>query len=138
VSFKRPQVSPVGGRLTRGKQHPPNKLYINAAFYAHGTINTCSASFLLDTGAAMSVIHREAVPDCYQNQIKPVVNSGVVGANGLPLDIIGTVNIPITLGTFARADFLSSKTPLELVLQLLPDFTWIFRITDQVEQRWLD
>jgi dUTPase len=109
VSFKRPQVSPVGGRLTRGKQHPPNKLYINAAFYAHGTINTCSASFLLDTGAAMSVIHREAVPDCYQNQIKPVVNSGVVGANGLPLDIIGTVNIPITLGTFARADFLSSK-----------------------------
>lgn len=96
MSFKRHSASPVGDGLAE-KESPP--LSINAAFYVPGTIKTGIVKFLVDTGAAMSVVHYDVVPDQYRSHIRTAA-SQVVGANGLSLDIMGTVSIPISLGTF--------------------------------------
>ena len=65
-----------------------------------GHIEKTPTTFLLDSGAAVSVIHTDALPDTFQEKVLtrsphlPVI----VGANGLALDVTGQVTLPIVLG----------------------------------------
>ena len=79
---------------------PPSAcVSLGSIFYVDGTISDIPTRFLLDTGAAMSVVCWDALPEEHQSQVVSV-HSQAVGANGLPLDIMGQVQLPISIGTF--------------------------------------
>ena len=57
--------------------------------------------FLLDSGAAVSVVHSAVLADCWHNSItKEREANSAVAADGVPLEVLGQVVIPVTLGTF--------------------------------------
>ena len=57
--------------------------------------------FLLDLGAAVSVVHSAVLADCRYNSItKEREANSAVAADGVPLEVLGQVVIPVTLGTF--------------------------------------
>lgn len=61
-----------------------------------GYLDGTPVKFLLDSGAAISVINPSALPAPYRDRVSPVVQQGlatvVVGANGGVLDVMGQVN----------------------------------------------
>jgi len=69
---------------------------INSIYSVNGYIGDTPINFLVDSGAALSVMHYNLVRDM---QFKPTSHC-VVGANGSPLDIVGQVMVTVTLGTF--------------------------------------
>ena len=57
--------------------------------------------FLLDSGAAVSVVRCDMLADCWRKDIVPVTGEqNTVAADGLPLDVIGRVVVPVSLGQF--------------------------------------
>ena len=63
----------------------------HSAFYINGTINSYSVQFMIDTGAAVSLIDTSTWNKINgQSVIKPWVNPGLVGVNGVPLRVEGT------------------------------------------------
>ena len=79
--------------------HPSSGVSLNAVFYVKGMIGTSPTKFLLDTGAAMSALCWDILPEGYQNQMESV-HSKAVGANGLPLEVVGQVTVAISVGGF--------------------------------------
>ena len=63
-----------------------------------GTINESKTKFLIDSGAAVSVIHLKQVPG--SSLIKETPHVQTVGVNGAPLDIVGQTTLVVGLGTF--------------------------------------
>ena len=64
-----------------------------------GAVESTPTRFLLDTGAAVSVIRRDMVPvDCQQHI--SLIDSSPVGANGLPLEVVGQITMTVSLGKF--------------------------------------
>ena len=59
-----------------------------------------SAKFLLDSGAAVSVVRHAVLADCWRNSIAKVETQNTLAANGLPLEVIGQVTVPVSLGEF--------------------------------------
>ena len=57
----------------------------------------------MDTGAAMSVVCYECLPDEYRENLRE--SPGAVGANGTPLDGVGKVNIGVLLGSYSVEEF---------------------------------
>ena len=63
-----------------------------------------STRFLLDSGAAVSVVRRDALDDCWHEHISSSTGiPNTVAADGLPLEVVGRVVIPVSLGQF-KAD----------------------------------
>ena len=63
-----------------------------------------STRFLLDSGAAVSVVRRDALDDCWGKHISPITGiPNTVAADGFPLEVVGRVVIPVSLGQF-KAD----------------------------------
>eukprot|EP00731_Ephydatia_muelleri_P013877 Em0007g1187a len=105
VSFKLQGAKPGGERslanttLTHQLCTPSlQKPSINAVLQVMGTIDQSKTKFLIDSGAAVSVIHLKRVPG--SSLIKETPNLQTVGANGAPLDIVGQTTLVVGLGTF--------------------------------------
>jgi len=103
VSFKRQQASPTGGQLAETIDHSHRQVEvsdalpsINSIYCVNGLVNNVSTNFLVDSGAAVSVVHTNLVKGC------PITKQGglAVGANGIPLDVVGKTVVTVTLGNF--------------------------------------
>ena len=66
----------------------------------HGMLAGRSIGFLIDSGAAVSVVAYGVLPSSVRAEINSAAPSAI-GANGSPLDVVGRVNIPILLDTFS-------------------------------------
>ena len=63
----------------------------HAAFYINGTINSYPVQFMIDTGAAVSLIDSNTWNRIKgQSMVKSWVDPGLVGVNGSPLKVKGT------------------------------------------------
>ena len=105
VSFKLQGAKPDGERsltsttLTHQLQTPSlQKPSITAVLQVMGTVDQSKTKFLIDSGAAVSVIHLKQVPD--SSLIKETPHVQKVGANGTPLDIVGQTTLIVGLGSF--------------------------------------
>ena len=103
MSFKRGRASPDGGRLAKevNNFHRPHQTTftlptVNAVFYVDGYIDKTPTQFLLDSGAAMSVVNYNVV----REQPITKVNTCAVGANGTPLDVVGQTTVTLQLADF--------------------------------------
>ena len=70
---------------------------VNAIFYVNGNISNRQTDFLLDSGAAISVVHHKLVPSHISISGS---TTAAVSATGAPLDIAGRATLPVSLGTF--------------------------------------
>ena len=64
-----------------------------------GLLGERPIDFLVDSGAAVSVVTLNVLPSSSHSEIDKATLF-TVGANGSPLDVIGRINIPITIGDF--------------------------------------
>ena len=87
MSFKQPGASPTGGRLAKAviNLHRPYQVSatissLNTVFCVNGHVGEVPTKFLLDSGAAISVLNLDVVKDKLLHQ----VNTCAVGANGTP------------------------------------------------------
>ena len=103
VPFKLQWASREGGWLTTTITyiHHPRETTdttVNAIFYIHGSVDNRPMDFLLDSGAAISVIHHKTLPDHIN-----ITNATIaaVSANGAPLDVAGKVILTVTLGSLS-------------------------------------
>ena len=65
---------------------------VNAIFYVNGNISNRQTDFLLDTGAAISVVHHILIPN-HISISGPTTTA--VSATGVPLDIAGRATLPV-------------------------------------------
>ena len=103
MSFKRKQASPDGGRLaetiveshqrTEVSNIPPS---INSIYCVNGLVDNYPTKFLIDSGAAMSVIRYDIV----KGNLTTKQGGFAVSANGSPLDIVGQMIVAVTLDNF--------------------------------------
>ena len=85
------------GWLARAQQIEAHPQHNNFSFMVAGFIGPCPSRFLLDTGATMSVVRWSALPEELKGEIVPT-GSQATGASGLPLEIIGQVNLEVSIG----------------------------------------
>ena len=90
LSFKLSGASPAGGRLAK-------EVNTHSSSSVHGTLSTMPTRFLLDTGAAMSVVRWDTLSKNHQDQVIAIY-SKAVGANGQPLDVVGQVTLSVSIG----------------------------------------
>ena len=69
---------------------------VNSIYCVNGFIGETPINFLVDSGAAMSVVHYNLVRHLHFMS----TTSCAVGANGSPLDVVGQTTATITLGSF--------------------------------------
>ena len=62
-------------------------------------MGTTSVHFLLDSGAVVSVIRHNTLPQSVPSHMEPA-SIATVGANGLPLDVAGQVSVLVSLGNY--------------------------------------
>ncbi|KAL5497311.1 hypothetical protein EMCRGX_G013768 [Ephydatia muelleri] len=88
-------------------EHLPDKLYkvcgVNyATLQVHGMLGNDPIDFLVDSGAAVSVVTNDILPTSVRTRIIREAPH-TVGANGSALDVLGRLEIPITLGQFCAS-----------------------------------
>jgi len=101
LNEKRP-VRPVGGwprpdishRQTEVSNIPPS---INSIYCVNGLVNNVPTKLLIDSGAAMSVIHYKIV----NTNVITEQGGFAVSANGSQLDVVGQTVVTVTLDNFA-------------------------------------
>ena len=72
---------------------------INSLLQVEALLGGSSVKFLLDSGAAVSVVCYAVLSEEMQQRIKRS-SSVVIGANGVPLEVVGRVTANVVLGTF--------------------------------------
>ena len=105
LSFKLQRASCTSGQLATTVTYIHRPCEINntlsasdATLYVDGLIGEISIKFLLDSGAAMSVLCYEFIAN-HQPQIMDSTTVAV-GANETPLDVIGYTTLTVSLGPF--------------------------------------
>ena len=73
---------------------------MNVVINVHGLLNGLNVQFLLDSGAAQSVIRYDTLNENQHRQLTGI-ETMMLGANGLPLDVKGLVELTVKLGTFS-------------------------------------
>ena len=102
LSVKQPQASLNGGRLAKAitNIHQPPTCNVvpscNSIYCVNGFIGDTPVNFLVDSGAAMSVVHYNLVKHLHCMD----TTRYAVGANGNPLDVVGQTTATITLSNF--------------------------------------
>lgn len=105
-------ASPTGERLVKQViTHPSPGIALNSVLYVNGKIDAVPVQFLLDTGAAMSVVKWDVLPVQYRDKIVSI-HPMVIGANCLPLEVSGQVVLPLSISHFNCADFLNSQAAI--------------------------
>ena len=72
---------------------------INSLLCIDGNVGKRSVNMLLDSGAAVSVIRSGVLEDRSRNLVMATSRTAI-GANGLPLNVMGQVDLDICLGNF--------------------------------------
>ena len=103
VKLQPASCSAEGGRQLAGSTlNPPGNgrvCDVNVVINVHGLLSDSNVQFLLDSGAAQSVVHYDALDESQRRQITSV-ETMMLGANGLPLDVKGCIELPVRLGLF--------------------------------------
>ena len=55
-----------------------------------------STRFLLDSGAAVSVVRYDSLDERLREQVKGSSNQNTIAADGLPLEVVGNISFCIT------------------------------------------
>ena len=76
--------------------HQPTQTTSNV-IYADGHVRKVP-KILLDTGPAVSVARYKFLPEEYHQRL--IESPGTVGANGMPLNVVGKAKIAVSLGSF--------------------------------------
>ena len=71
---------------------------VNTIVRVDGLLGQDKVQFVLDSGAALSVVRYDVVNPAYHQSIQKEGASAAVGANGQSLEVVGRVNLPIKLG----------------------------------------
>lgn len=79
-------------------------------------------TFLLDSGAAVSVLHLDALASEFRNQITTTGLTAPIGANGSPLDVVGQIKMPVCIGTFETEQVFIVVTALTVDCLLGADY----------------
>ena len=75
----------------------------------NGEVNRKELSVLIDSGATVSAISQEVVGEPYIHRPESE-HATTIGANGLPLDVVGHVTLPVAIGDLnAQQDFVVVK-----------------------------
>ena len=83
---------------------------MNTIVRVAGLLGQSSVRFVLDSGAAVSVVDYGVVEKPYGDLIQKEGVTTAVGANGLPLNVVGKVHLPVKLGNFQQdQEFLVAK-----------------------------
>ena len=103
VKLQPASCSAEGGRQLAGSTlNPPGNgsvCDVNVVINVHGLLNDSNVQYLLDSGAAQSVVHYDPLDESQRRQITSV-ETMMLGANGLPLDVKGSIELPVRLGLF--------------------------------------
>ena len=62
----------------------------NPVLQVEGSVGSSCVTFLIDSGAAVSAIDQDMIPQDIYDQITPS-SSDTIGANGIPLDVVGRI-----------------------------------------------
>ena len=73
---------------------------VNKTLRIPGSIGPSPVTFLLDSGAAVSVIRLDTLDTHFRNRITDAGLTAPIGANGSPLDVIGQITLPVNIGNF--------------------------------------
>ena len=88
------------------KPEQPAALGVNSVLRVGGTIGALQFQFLLDSGAAVSLIQRDKLPESTMHLMEQAAVS-TVGANGLPVDVVGQISLSVCIcGTVVKQTFL--------------------------------
>ena len=111
MSFKLQPASGKGGKLVREQLNHPHLstnvrggegYVVNTIVRVNGELGRANVQFILDSGAAISVVNYKCVGEPYRNLIQTKGASAAVGANGHPLNVVGQVQMPVKLGEFEQ------------------------------------
>ena len=101
VSFKRPIASTGGDQELARKVNNQGSPICNTILQVQGLLHQHPVTFLLDSGAAVSVVHYDKLPPkCADGLSQVMTDTSMVGANGQPLEVVGQVELPVTVGKF--------------------------------------
>jgi len=76
---------------------------------------------LVDSGAAISVVRYDTLPENLRSRMKSP-STATVGANGLPLDVVGEIAVTLTMGSFSAVQTFSVVRNLTVDWLLGADF----------------
>ena len=109
LSFKLRRASRTGGTLAHKKLNHPFLLSkmvggggkntsVNTIVRVDGLLGQDKVQFVLDSGAALSLVRYDAVNPAYLQNIQKEEAIAPIGANSQSLHVMGRVNLPIKLG----------------------------------------
>ena len=104
MSFKLQQASSCSGRQLAGNvlaHQPVKETNLDPVLQVEGSVGSSCVKFLVDSGAAGSAIDRALLPRDIHHRINPS-SSETIGANGMPLDVVGRIPLEVTLGEFRQ------------------------------------
>jgi len=64
------------------------------------SIDNTPVSFLVDTGAGVSLLSKEVWDSLSwtNDKLKPVVMQWIVGVDGIPIEMDGSISVPVAIG----------------------------------------
>ena len=95
---------------------------VNTIVRVNGELGRANVQFILDSGAAISVVDYKCVGEPYRNLIQTNRASAAVGANGHPLNVVGQVQMPVKLGEFEQEQTFTVARDLSVDCLLGADF----------------
>ena len=106
------------------EQNVPQTFTINnvSSYVLSCNIYNTPVSFLVDMGAGVSLLNKEVWDKLRQAEdtLKPVVTQRIVGVDGIPIRIEGSVSVPFTIGkaTFNHEFIVVNEITAEAILGL--------------------
>ena len=100
-----------------------NRMYLKRSSYVLScNIYNTPVSFLVDMGVEVSLLNKEMWDKLRQaeDMLNPVVTQQIVGVNGMPIRIEGSVSVPVTIGkaTFNHGFIVATEITAETILGL--------------------
>ena len=88
----------LGGELTK-VQHVIEISPVIGGYWLHGTVNDVDVTLLLDTGAAVSLLHLDVWSQITPpGGLRPWSGASLVSAGGTPLTVHGCTTLPLDVG----------------------------------------
>ena len=73
---------------------------VNSILRVQGFVQATPTAFVLDSGAAISVIRYDKIPSDLRKTVLRCSDGAIVGANGLPLQVEGNIELAVNIGEF--------------------------------------